>query len=132
MKKKILVIDDEPIVRISCERTLKPEGYDVSLASSGQEGIDMLEKDAFSLVLLDLKMPDIDGIEVLNRIKNSWPDTKVVMVTGYSTVETAVQALRLGAYNFVEKPFTPDILLKAVKEVFEKSAQNSEDDDKSE
>lgn len=132
MKKKILVIDDEPIVRISCERTLGPEGYDVTLASSGQEGIDQLEKETFSLVLLDLKMPDIDGIEVLNRIKNSWPDTKVVMVTGYSTVETAVQALRLGAYNFVEKPFTPDILLKAVKEVFEKSDQNSEEDDISE
>jgi two-component system NtrC family sensor kinase len=115
---KILVIDDEPIVRTSCERTLAPEGYDVTSAASGKEGLEMLEKETFGLVLLDLKMPDMDGIEVLDNIKNKWPDTKVVMVTGYSTVDTAVQALRFGAFNFIEKPFTPDTLLKAVKEVF--------------
>lgn len=118
---KILVIDDEAIVRTSCQRTLAPEGYDVRLATNGREGIAFMEKEKFSLVLLDLKMPDMDGIEVLNKIKTAWPDTKVVMVTGYSTVDTAVQALRLGAYNFIEKPFTPDTLLSAVKEVFEKS-----------
>ncbi len=115
---KILVIDDEPIVRTSCERTLAPEGYDVTAVASGKEGLEMLEKETFGLVLLDLKMPDMDGIEVLDNIKNKWPDTKVVMVTGYSTVDTAVQALRFGAFNFIEKPFTPDTLLNAVKEVF--------------
>lgn len=123
--KKILVIDDEAIVRTSCERTLVPEGYDVRVASSGQEGLDFMGKETFSLVLLDLKMPDMDGIEVLDKIKTNWPDTKVVMVTGYSTVETAVQALRFGAYNFIEKPFTPDTLLTAVQEVFEISSQDS-------
>ncbi len=122
--KKILVIDDEAIVRTSCDRTLRPEGYDVRLATSGQEGIACMEKEAFSLVLLDLKMPDMDGIEVLGIINKTWPDTKVVMITGYSTVDTAVQALRLGAYNFIEKPFTPDTLLDAVKEVFEKKEQD--------
>lgn len=116
---KILVIDDEPIVRTSCQRTLAPEGYDVTLTASGKEGLEMLEKETFGLVLLDLKMPDMDGIEVLDNIKKRWPDTKVVMVTGYSTVDTAVQALRFGAFNFIEKPFTPDTLLKAVKEIFE-------------
>ncbi len=124
--EKILVIDDEAIVRKSCERTLIPEGYDVRVATSGKEGIELMEKEAFSLVLLDLKMPDMDGIDVLNKINTTWPDIKVVMITGYSTVETAVQALRLGAYNFIEKPFTPDTLLGAVKEVFEKSGQGSE------
>ena len=126
---KILVIDDEAIVRTSCERTLVPEGYDVRLASSGREGIEILGREAFSLVLLDLKMPDMDGIEVLNKIKTTWPGTKVVMITGYSTVDTAVQALRLGAYNFIEKPFTPDTLLKAVTEVFEKKAEDRGDSD---
>lgn len=116
---KILVIDDETIVRTSCDRTLSPEGFDVRLASSGKEGLELLEKESFGLVLLDLKMPDMDGIEVLDKIRNDWPDTKVIMVTGYSTVETAVQALRFGAYNFIEKPFTPDTLLDAVNEVFE-------------
>lgn len=118
--KKILVIDDEAIVRTSCIRTLEPEGYEIKLAASGKEGIDLLQKETFGLVLLDLKMPDMDGIEVLNTINKTWPGTKVVMITGYSTVDTAVQALRLGAYNFIEKPFTPDTLLNAVKEVFEK------------
>ena len=117
--KKILVIDDEAIIRTSCERTLIPAGYEVKLAEGGKEGLEMLEKEEFGLVLLDLKMPDMDGVEVLNNIKAKWPDMKVVMVTGYSTVETAVQALRLGAFNYLEKPFTPDSLLTAVKEVFE-------------
>ncbi len=120
--KKILVIDDEAIVRTSCDRTLAPEGYELTLTSSGKEGLEVLEKESFALVLLDLKMPDIDGIEVLNKIKDTWPDTKVVMITGYSTVDTAVQALRLGAFNFIEKPFTPDTLLNAVNEAFEASA----------
>lgn len=119
--KKILVIDDEAIVRTSCDRTLTPEGYDIKLATSGKEGIELMEKEPFSLVLLDLKMPDMDGIEVLGKINKTWPETKVVMITGYSTVDTAVQSLRLGAYNFIEKPFTPDTLLNAVKEVFQKS-----------
>lgn len=117
--KKILVIDDESIVRMSCSRTLTPEGYLVTLASSGNEGLELLEKEAYSLILLDLKMPDMDGIEVLRAIKEKWPDMKVIMITGYSTVETAVQALRLGAFNHIEKPFTPDTLLAAVKEALE-------------
>jgi len=124
---KILVIDDEAIVRISCERTLAPEGYQVRVASGGREGLVFLEKEPFSLVLLDLKMPDIDGIEVLNIIKEKWPDTKVVIITGYSTVDTAVQALRLGAFNFIEKPFTPDTLISAVKEIFDRTDQKPED-----
>jgi DNA-binding NtrC family response regulator len=121
--KKVLVIDDEAIVRISSERTLTPEGYEVKLASSGKEGIELLEKETFGLILLDLKMPDMDGIAVLNVIMERWPGTKVIIVTGYSTVETAVQALRLGAYNHIEKPFIPDALIASVKESFEKTDQ---------
>jgi two-component system phosphate regulon sensor histidine kinase PhoR len=117
--KKILVIDDEYIVQRSCEKTLVPEGYEIRLAISGKEGLDLLEKESFQLVLLDLRMPDMDGIEVLKKIKESWPETVVIMITGYSTVETAVQALRLGAFNHIEKPFTPNTLLSAVKEAFE-------------
>jgi DNA-binding NtrC family response regulator len=116
MMGKILVIDDELIIRVSCERTLASEGYDVRLASNGREGIDILSKEPFSLILLDLKMPDMDGVDVLKTIKEKWPDLKVVIVTGYSTVQTAVQTLKLGAHNFIEKPFTPDTLLSAVKD----------------
>ncbi len=117
---KVLVIDDEPIVRISSKRTLEPEGYEVKLADSGKAGIEFLEKESFDLILLDLKMPDMSGIEVLAVVMDRWPGTKVIIVTGYSTVETAVEALRLGAFNHIEKPFTPDSLLTAVNEVFEK------------
>ncbi len=124
MNKKILVIDDELIIRTSCERTLSPEGYEVWSAASGKEAIEFLEKESFGAILLDLKMPDMDGIEVLKIIMEKWSDTKVVIITGYSTVETAVQALRLGAFNHIEKPFTPDTLLAAVKEIFEKSNQD--------
>lgn len=117
--KSILVIDDETIIRLSCERTLIPEGYKVKSVLSGKEGLELLEKEPFDLILLDIKMPDMDGIEVLKIIKERCPETKVVMITGYSAVETAVKSLKLGAFNYIEKPFDPDTLLNAVKEAFE-------------
>jgi DNA-binding NtrC family response regulator len=117
-KGKILVIDDEDIVRISCRRTLIPEGYELSMATNGEEGLRMFEKDSFDLVLTDLKMPNMDGIEVLANIKKNWPSTDVVIVTGYQTVETAVKAIKLGAFDYIEKPFTPDALIATVSNVF--------------
>lgn len=116
--KKILVIDDETIITISCERALIPEGYAVKSASSGEEGLQLMDKEPFDLILLDIKMPDMDGIEVLKRIKERWTDAKVIMITGYGSVETAVKSLKLGAFNYIEKPFSPDTLLMAVKEAF--------------
>ena len=115
-KGKILVIDDEDIVRMSCSRTLRPEGFEVSLAKNGVEGLKMASENMFDLVLTDLKMPDMDGIEVLRSIKEKWPKTEVIIVTGYQTVDTAVKAIKLGANNYIEKPFTPDALILAVTE----------------
>jgi DNA-binding NtrC family response regulator len=115
-KGKILVIDDEDIVRTSCSRTLRPEGFEVSLAKNGAEGLKLASEDTFDLVLTDLKMPDMDGIEVLRSIKEKWPKTEVIIVTGYQTVDTAVKAIKLGAYDYIEKPFTPDALISAVTE----------------
>ncbi len=123
---KVLVVDDERPTRLLMEKELPRAGYAVTSAASGEEALEQIRSADFEVILLDLKMPDMDGIDVLNKINTTWPDIKVVMITGYSTVETAVQALRLGAYNFIEKPFTPDTLLGAVKEVFEKSGQGSE------
>lgn len=117
--KKILVIDDESIIRISCTKTLPADTYEVKSASSGSEGLALLDKESFDLVLLDIKMPEMDGIEVLKKIKETWQETKVIMITGYSTVGTAVKTLKLGAFNYIEKPFTPDTLLKSLKEAFE-------------
>ena len=117
--KKILIIDDEPIVRTSCEKILMPEGYEVRVAENGEEGLGILEKEEFDLILLDLKMPGMDGVDVLKIIKERWPETRVIILTGYSTIETAVNTLRLGAFNFIEKPFTPDKLISSVKEAIE-------------
>ena len=117
-KGKILVIDDEDIVRLSCSRTLVPEGYELKMAKNGEEGLRMIEEDSFDLVLTDLKMPNMDGIEVLANIKKKWPAIDVVIVTGYQTVETAVRAIKLGAFDYIEKPFTPDALIAIVSNVF--------------
>jgi DNA-binding NtrC family response regulator len=113
-KGKILVIDDEAIVRTSCSRSLSPEGYEVKLSQNGADAMKMLEEESFDLVLTDLKMPDIDGIEVLKMIKQRWPRTEVIVVTGYQTVDTAVKSIKLGAFDYLEKPFTPDSLIAAV------------------
>ena len=119
-KHKILVIDDEDIVRTSCIRTLAPEGFEVRLAKNGAEGLKMANEESFDIVLTDLKMPDMDGIEVLRIIKEKWPETEVIIVTGYQTVDTAVKAIKLGAYDYIEKPFTPDALIAAITEALAK------------
>lgn len=115
-RPKILVLDDEEIVRVSCKKCLTPEGYDVDVAANGVEGLAIIENNRYDVILTDLKMPDMDGMEFLAKVKERYPDTKVIMITGYSTVEHAVKAMRMGAYNYIEKPFTPDALIEAVKE----------------
>ncbi len=118
--KKVLVIDDELIVRTSTKRTLAPEGYDVKLADSGRTGIEILERETFDIILLDLKMPGMSGIDVLKVIMERWPGTIVIIITGYSTDDTAVEVLKLGAYSHIEKPFTPNTLLTALQEAINK------------
>ncbi len=115
MKGRVLVIDDEAIVRVSCERVLKPEGFEVVVTSRGDEAIDFLEKEPYDVVLTDLKMPDMDGLEVLKIIKERWPDIQVIIITGYGTISTAVQAIKMGAYEYIEKPFTPQDILEVVE-----------------
>ncbi|MEW6108196.1 MAG: sigma-54 dependent transcriptional regulator [Nitrospirota bacterium] len=119
-KGRILVIDDEDIVRTSCRRMLEPEGYEVNTAKSGSDGITVLSDSIFDLVLTDLKMPDMDGIEVLRRIKEMWPDIEAIIMTGFGTVSTAVKAMKIGAFDYIEKPFSPDQLLNLVSKALER------------
>jgi len=119
-KPKILIIDDEDIVRMSCHRALEPEGYGIRMVKSGADGLKLLENETFDLVLTDLKMPDMDGIEVLRRVKESWPETEVMLITGYGTVATAVNAIKLGAFDYIEKPFKPDELIILVSRSLER------------
>ena len=120
---KILVIDDEPMVCKSCEKIFE-DNYDVTITMSGREGLDRLLQEDFDLVIVDLKMPDMDGMELVKIIKQKMPNTEVVIMTGYSTVETAVEGMKLGAAEFISKPFTPDEMLTAVEEVLKEKVRD--------
>jgi DNA-binding NtrC family response regulator len=117
-RSKILVIDDEEIVRVSCKRALRND-YDVDAAASGKEGLELFKTKKYDLVLVDLKMPEMDGIETLVAIKKIAPDQNVMIMTGYDTIEHIVESISSGAAHYLEKPFTPDILIERIKEVLE-------------
>lgn len=110
----ILVIDDDAFMRDACHQTLTKHGHGVILAKSGHEGLSLLEKWSFDLVLLEMRMPGEDGLLVLAKIKDLEPETIVVMISENGSIETAVQSIKLGAFDFIAKPFTPDELLKRV------------------
>ncbi len=110
----ILVIDDDSFMRDACHQTLSKNGHSTSLAKSGREGLGLLEKSSFDLVLLDLNMPREDGLFILAEIKDVDPDAIVVMISGFGSIETAVQAIKLGAFDFIAKPFTPEELMELI------------------
>jgi len=118
-EERILVIDDEAGIRAGCQRALTPHGYQVEVATTGQEGLTKLQKDNFALVLLDVMMPDTSGIDLLEPILAHDPDTVCIIITGFGTVELAVQAIKRGAYDFISKPFSADTLLLAVEKGLE-------------
>ena len=107
---RILVIDDDESMRDSCRQALSRKAGRVEVAEDGLSGLEILEKEAFDLVILDLKMPGLSGMEVLKKIKQEYPEVVVIVITGYATVESAVDAMRDGAYDFLPKPFTPGSL----------------------
>lgn len=120
--QRILAIDDEQIVLDSVRKVLAEEGFQVATTLSGREGLEMARRQPFDLVLTDIRMPDIGGMRVLRDLKRSRPALPVVMITGYGTVRSAVEAMRLGAANYLEKPFTPNQLVDAVREALRLSA----------
>ena len=105
---KVLVVDDEEVVRRSYVRTLTSEHCRVEVAWNGEEALLAMEQQPFDLVLLDQRMPEMDGMEVLKAIKEKWPESEVIMITGYPAVESAKQAVKLGAYDYLAKPVGPD------------------------
>ncbi|MCX7770071.1 MAG: sigma-54 dependent transcriptional regulator [Proteobacteria bacterium] len=113
--KHILIIDDENFIRENLERILRQDSYIVFTAKDGNTGIDIINKENIDIVLLDLNLPDINGIEVLKRIKSIAPDVLVIIITGYATVDSAVEALKLGAYDYIKKPFKADAIKLIVK-----------------
>jgi len=111
----VLVIDDEESMRIGCLQTLSDEGYKVELSENGEQGLEKIRKKSYDLILLDLRMPGLDGMEVLGMICEVDPAAVVVVITGYATIESAVDAMKRGAYDFLPKPFTSDALLTIAK-----------------
>lgn len=119
MTQKILVIDDDKMVRWPLCQKLGREGFTTYEAGEGAEGLSQLEKQDVDMVLLDLKLPGDDGIEVLRKIKHFDQEMTVVMMTGHGTVESAVEAMKLGAFDYLRKPFNPDELMQVISRVSE-------------
>ena len=120
MKARILVVDDEEIVVRSCMRALEDADFEVEAARSGAEALGKIDAAPYDVVLLDVKMPEMDGTVVLQRVKESHPDLEVVMVTGLSQIETAVRSMKLGAFDYLSKPFDPDELKLVVRRALER------------
>jgi two-component system, NtrC family, nitrogen regulation response regulator NtrX len=114
-KFRVLVIDDESAIRDSLKMTLEYEGYEVLGAATGQEGLSLAEREAPDLVLLDVKMPGMDGIEVLERLRNMNDAVPVIVVSGHGTIQTAVEATKKGAFDFIEKPFASERVLVSLR-----------------
>ncbi len=121
MSKRILVVDDEPTIRESCQRIFAERGYEVETAASAQEGLDRAVRGYFDCALVDLKMPDMDGMEVVRRARQTRGNMAVIIITGYGAVESAAEATRLGVSDYVSKPFKPEEIVGAV----ERAVRNS-------
>ena len=118
----VLVVDDEKVVRDGCSRILSPEGFQVLTAKNGQDALDVLDRQPTNVILCDLKMPVMGALGVLEEVGQRYPDIPVIIITGHGTVESAVDCMKKGAYDFITKPFRADHLVLLVKRALEKQA----------
>ncbi|MFZ5450031.1 MAG: sigma-54-dependent transcriptional regulator [Thermodesulfobacteriota bacterium] len=116
----ILVIDDDKAMRDACFQILSRKGFQVELAPGAKQGLALLERQSFDAILLDLVMPDMDGLEALKKIRALDPDVEVIIITGYGTIQSAVESIKAGAFHFLSKPFVPDDLRNLVGRALEK------------
>lgn len=123
---EILFVDDDEVILDMVGRYLHREGYQVSLVHSGLQALELLQKKNFDVVFTDFKMPEIDGIELLRAIKEYRPHTEVIIVTGHGTMETAVQAMKIGSYDYLQKPFKLDLLKLIIDRIFEEKRLKDE------
>lgn len=123
---RVAVVDDEPTIRISTQRLLQEEGYDTFAASTAADLLDQFDRMRFSVVLLDVKLPDMDGLDLLVKIKEASPDTEVIVMTGYGTVESAVDAMNAGAFHYLTKPFKIEDVLNLVERAVERRSLKAE------
>jgi DNA-binding NtrC family response regulator len=117
---KILVVDDEDIVLDSCQAVFELEGFEVMLVPSADKAVEAMQNDNFALLLIDVKMPKHDGMYLMKKIKEQWPNIPIIVMSGYYTAETIKEAFTMGAANFIAKPFEPDELIRTVRQIIEK------------
>jgi DNA-binding NtrC family response regulator len=122
----VLLVDDDERLRNAAGKVLTTEGYSVVSAASGREALEVLKGEAVALVVSDLRLPDLDGIALLKQVRELVPEAEVVMITGYGSIEKAVEAMQLGAYDFLQKPLDSAALLKTVAKALEKQRLTSE------
>jgi len=118
-KEKILIVEDEKLIRWSIKSRLETEGLIVTEAETGELGLRLLEGEEFDLMILDHRLPDTTGLELMERVRKEWPEVSVVMMTAYGTVENAVQAMKLGAFDYLTKPVNLDELAVVVQKALE-------------
>jgi two-component system response regulator HydG len=125
-RAQILVVDDDKTMRDACHQILSRQGFQVEEAASARQGLGLLERSSFDIILLDLVMPDLDGLETLKKIKSVDNDCEVIIITGYGSIPTAVEAMKAGAFHFLSKPFAPDDLRTVITRALEKRRLNLE------
>jgi DNA-binding NtrC family response regulator len=121
---KILVVDDEPVVLNSCRKVLEEDGFDVRLVPSADEALKAIKDEEFDLLLVDVKMPKHDGMYLMQKVKEQWPDIPIIVMSGYTTPATITDGAKMGAAAFIAKPFTPDELIKELRQVIQKEKQH--------
>lgn len=117
---KILVVDDEEIVLESCRKVLEAEGFEVLLAESAHQALEIMQDETPALLLVDIKMPEKDGVYLIREVRREQADIPIVLMTGYTTKETVAQAAQIGAATLIAKPFTPDELTETIRRVLKK------------
>jgi DNA-binding response OmpR family regulator len=118
--KSVLIVDDEKNIRLTLSQTLETLEVETDTAADGEEALAKLKEKEFGLILLDLKMPGMDGMEVLRQVSKIRPDIRIIILTAYGTVELAVEAMKLGAADFIQKPFTPEEIRELVSRVLDR------------
>ena len=118
--KSILIVDDEKNIRLTLSQALETLGAEIDTAANGEEALTKLKEKEFGLILLDIRMPGMDGMEVLHRVREIRPDIHVIMITAYGTIESAVEAMKLGAVDFLQKPFDPEEIRELVSRVVDR------------
>ncbi len=116
LKTKVLVVDDDETVRVLFQRILQAAGYEAVIAANGKEALSVIADGGIDVVMLDINMPGLSGVEVLGKISTDWPDLCVIMVTAVADVQTAVTAMKLGAHDYITKPFDQDEALRKIRQ----------------